>query len=259
MVALAATAFAWQRYMKAFLDTRLSLPDAVYQICVMQIGKYVPIMIGGFLARISANTRHLSAERIVVATTVEQIGAMGAALVIGADCYVLVRMPAAAPFAIAGSVLVAWFAPSMFAIALRLFARLRSPLSSTSYAQAREPGPAMLRQALGFQLVQMMAMAGFLGIVIAQVFPEMPLGSGVLVTGSYLISVVVGIAVVFLPGGIGAREAAFIWLASAQITAGSALQLALALRIAMSVLDLAAGAICAGARLWATHRERRQS
>src|SRR3954465_10064930 len=56
VLALAATALAWRRYMKAFVDADLSFRDALYQIGVMQIGKYVPVVIGGFVARVSANS-----------------------------------------------------------------------------------------------------------------------------------------------------------------------------------------------------------
>jgi uncharacterized membrane protein YbhN (UPF0104 family) len=72
------------------------------------------------------------------------------------------------------------------------------------------------------------------------------LGAGTLlvVSGAYALAVVAGIAVVFLPGGIGVREAVFVGLASSRLDTPTALQLALALRIAMSVFDLIAGAGC---------------
>jgi hypothetical protein len=249
MAALSATALAWQRYMRAFLGERLPLVEAMYQICVMQIGKYVPVMIGGFLARISANAGNLSAKRIVIATTVEQIGAMGSALVIGIDCYALARVPLAAPIAIAASVSIVWLIPSLWAIAPRLYTRLRDSFASKSIAPASGPEPAMLRQALAFQFAQMLVMAVFIGTVILQVAPELSLRSSALMSGAYLISIVAGIAVVFLPGGIGVREGVFVWLASGEVATTEALRLALAMRIAMSLLDLAAGALCVPLRV----------
>jgi len=258
-VALAATAFAWRRYMAAFLDTDLSLRDALYQIGVMQIGKYVPVVIGGFVARISANTASLSAGRIVVATIVEQLGAMGSALLIGICCYVAVAVPAAVPLAIACVVLVVGLAPSMLEIASRLFVRLRGAFGSATWIPARHPNPRLVRQALAFQLLQMIAMAGFIGASIMLVAPDIAFAAVAAVTGAYLVSVVIGIAVVFLPGGIGVREAAFVWLAATQIDSREALQLALALRIAMSALDLVSGAICLAVRLSVAPGERRTS
>jgi hypothetical protein len=258
-VAMAATAFAWRRYMTAFLDTHLSLRDALYQIGVMQIGKYVPVVIGGFVARISANTANLSAGRIVVATIVEQLGAMGAALLIGICCYVVVAVPKAAPFAIAFVVLVVWLAPWMLEIASRLFVRLRGAFGLASWTPAGHPDPGLVRQALTFQLLQMIAMAGFIGASIALVAPDIAFPAVSAVTGAYLVSIVIGIAVVFVPGGIGIREAAFVWLAATQIDSREALQLALALRIAMSALDLVSGAICLAIRLTVAPAERRTS
>ena len=259
MIALLATALAWQRYMRAFLGERLPPLEAMYQICVMQIGKYVPVMIGGFLARISANAGSLSAKRIVIATTVEQIGAMGSALVIGIDCYVLVRMPVAAPIVIAASVSIVWFIPSLWAIASSLYARLRGSSVSKSIAPASGLDSGMLRQALAFQFAQMLVMAVFIGTVILQVAPDLSLRSSALMAGAYLMSIVAGIAVVFLPGGMGVREAVFVWLASGEVAASEALRLALAMRIAMSALDLLAGAICVALRVASARREARRA
>lgn len=259
ILALIATAFAWRRYMKAFLDTDLSLRDALYQIGVMQIGKYVPVMIGGFVARISANTASLPAGRIVWATMVEQVGAMGTALLIGICCYALAAVPEASPLAIVFAALVVWFAPAMLEIASGLFDRLRGVLGSASSVSARHPDPRLLRQALAFQLLQMIAMAGFIGACIALGAPDMTLASLGAVTGAYLVSIVAGIAVVFLPGGIGAREAAFVWLTAGQIESREALQLALAMRIAMSALDLFSGAMCVAVRVSAPSRWRGSS
>jgi hypothetical protein len=242
IVALWATAFAWQRYMKAFLGEHLPPLEAMYQICMMQIGKYVPVMIGGFLARISANAGNLSTRRIVIATTVELIGAMGSARVIGIDCYVLVRMPIVAPVAAAVSLSIVWFMPSLLAIVPMLYARLRVGLGMKSVAAVDGPEPGALRRALAFQYAQMLVMAIFIVAVISQVFPDLSLRSSILMAGAYLISIVAGIAVVFLPGGVGVREAVFVWLASGELATTEALQLALAMRIAMSLLDLAAGA-----------------
>jgi uncharacterized membrane protein YbhN (UPF0104 family) len=249
IVALCATAFAWQRYMKAFLGERLPPLEAMYQICVMQIGKYVPVMIGGFLARISANAGSFSTRRIVIATTVEQIGAMGSALVIGIDCYVVVRWPVLAPVAILASLSIVWFTPSLLAIISMLYVRLRGAFGMKSVAAAGSPDSGALRTALVFQYVQMLVMVVFVCTVILQVFPDLSLRSSALMAGAYLISIVAGIAVVFLPGGMGVREAVFVGLASGEIATAEALQLALALRIAMSLLDLAAGATSVALRV----------
>jgi hypothetical protein len=224
----------------------------------MLIGKYVPVMIGGFLARISANARILSTRRIIWATTIEQIGAMSAALGAGAVCYAWARTHLVGPLVAGGCALAVWFAPSVLAMVLRIFGRLSAKLRSAPDALGVRSESRMLRQALAFQFVQMIAMVVFIGAVVMPVVPDMTLHSSALIAGSYLISVVVGIAVFFLPGGIGAREAAFVWLASAEIDAREALQLALALRIAMSILDLVAGAICVIIRGTVAHWERRQ-
>jgi uncharacterized membrane protein YbhN (UPF0104 family) len=53
-----------------------------------------------------------------------------------------------------------------------------------------------------------------------------------------------GVAAFVFPGGIGAREAAFVWMAGRVVGYDSALFIAVALRVAMTGIDLLAGAGC---------------
>jgi hypothetical protein len=53
-----------------------------------------------------------------------------------------------------------------------------------------------------------------------------------------------GVAAFVFPGGIGAREAAFVWIAGRVVGYDTALVIATALRVAMTGIDLAAGAGC---------------
>jgi len=244
LAALAAMACAWQRYVLAFFGTRPSIARAAYQSCVMLVAKYVPVMVAGFVARVSAYAGHASAGRVVFATLTELAGAVAAATVVGAACLAVVLVPLAVPCVLAIALVGIVFAPAWIAFAMRILSRLRRSESGASTLAEDDATRGALRAAIAFQMLQWIVLAGFVAVSILLVAPTMSASTLAVVSGAYALAVVVGIAIVFLPGGIGAREAAFVWLASARLDTAQALQLALALRIAMSVLDLIAGAAC---------------
>ena len=241
---LATMAYAWQRYVIAFFGVRLPLRHAGFQTCMMMVAKYVPILIAGFVTRVSAYAPYGSAKRIVFATLTELTSAMAAAVVVGLACFALVFEPIALPF-VAGVALVAvWFAPPLIAWALRTLAALRRTSIAPAELSADPATRRSLREAPAAQLLQNILIAAFVAIAVSFVASDLDAAALVAIAGAYLLAIVAGIAVVFLPGGIGAREAAFVWLASMKLDAAEALQLALALRIAMSVLDLVAAIGC---------------
>lgn len=242
--ALAAMSCAWQRYVLAFFGTRLSLARAAYQSCIMLVAKYVPVMVAGFVARVSAYAGHASAGRVVFATLTELAGAVAAATVVGVACLAAALVPLTLPFVIAIALVGIAFAPAWIAFAMRIVSRFRPSDSGASTLARDDATRHALRAALAFQVLQWIMLAGFVAVTVLLIAPATGASTLVVVCGAYALAVVVGIAIVFLPGGIGAREAAFVWLASSRLDATEALQLALALRVAMSVLDLIAGVGC---------------
>jgi uncharacterized membrane protein YbhN (UPF0104 family) len=241
--ALAAMAVAWQRYVFAFFAVRLPLRHAAYQSCLMLVAKYVPVMIAGFVARISAYGAYASASRIVFATLTELIGAIAAATVVGLGCLAVAFVPLALPLVIAVAAVAIAIAPALIGKTLAIVSRLRRAAPAPEIP-ADPATRRALREAPLAQIVQWILLAGFVAITVRLVAPMLGAGTLLVVSGAYALAVVVGIAVVFLPGGIGVREAVFVGLASSRLDTPTALQLALALRIAMSVFDLIAGAGC---------------
>ena len=242
--ALAAMSVAWQRYVFAFFAVRLSLRHAAYQSCLMLVAKYVPVMIAGFVARITAYGAYASASRVVFATLTELMGAIAAATFVGLACLAMALAPLAlaAVIAVAGGALVV--APALITRALSIASRFRRASASAQVLSFERPARRALREAAAAQVVQWVLLAGFVAVSVTLVAPELGGATLLVVSGAYALAVVAGIAVVFVPGGIGVREAVFVGIASSRLDAAQALQLALALRIAMSVFDLIAGAGC---------------
>jgi uncharacterized membrane protein YbhN (UPF0104 family) len=256
IAALGARAGAWRRYVRAFIGTEPGLADAAYQSWLMLVAKYVPIMIAGFVARVASYAAHAPAHRVVLATLTELMGAVGAATLIGLGCLAIFRFPLGTPAIVAAALVGAWLVPRVLIQLLDLVARWRhlGPVRSV-FAIGLE-NQRELRAAFAMQLLQWLALGGFVATSAHVVAPALAAPVLLAICGAYALAVVLGIAIVFLPGGIGAREAAFVWLASAFVDTPEALRLAMALRVAMSLLDLIAGAGCLLLRLSPALRKR---
>jgi uncharacterized membrane protein YbhN (UPF0104 family) len=256
IAALGAMAGAWRGYVRAFFGKEPGLIDAAYQSWLMLVAKYVPIMIAGFVARVASYAAHAPAQRVVLATLTELMGAVGAATLIGLVCLAVFRFPLGTPVIVAVALVGVWLIPQVLLRLLAFVARWRH-LGSVRSAFTFELDPRRaLSGAFAMQVLQWLALGGFVATSAHVVAPALLAPVLLAISGAYALAVVVGIAIVFLPGGIGAREAAFVWLASAFVDTSEALRLALALRVAMSLLDLMAGVGCLLLRLSPALRNR---
>jgi len=254
--ALAAMSFAWSRYLRALSGPGLSFPQSLHQVAMMLVGKYVPIMIGGVLARVSDNAGRVGPGVVVLATLAEQLGAVLAALAIGAIAYALALIPSILPLLVATQLLGYRMIPIIVQrlmewLSLLLRKRFRSIPASLPVLR-----PSDLRAAIALQFVQWLGLGVFVAATAVLVMPGVSSVTLLVICGAYATAVVVGIAVVVLPGGLGVREAAFVGLSASALAPQDALQLALALRIAMSGFDvfaflvnLSIRVICAKRRL----------
>jgi hypothetical protein len=210
----------------------------------MMVAKYVPIFVAGFVARVTAYAPYASAKRIVFATVTELVSAMAAALFVGFACLAIAFAPAALSIVVIAAAIAVWFAPHLIGWALRTLARFRRTAVEPAAPSTDPLTRRALREAPIAHVVQCLFVAAFAANATTLVVPALDASTLFAIAGAYLVAIVAGIAVVFLPGGIGAREAAFVWLASGKLGAAEALQIALVLRIAMSVLDLLGGVGC---------------
>jgi hypothetical protein len=62
-VILVASTIAWREYFRAVSACALGFADAFYQLGIVLIGKYVPIILGGVLARVGANASRTRASK----------------------------------------------------------------------------------------------------------------------------------------------------------------------------------------------------
>ena len=92
----------------------------------MLVGKYVPIILGGVLARVGANASRTAASNVVAATILEQCGALAAASLVGAACIVYTFVPLLGIAILVLALLAAAIVPFVTAPTLQLMLWLRS-------------------------------------------------------------------------------------------------------------------------------------
>jgi hypothetical protein len=240
--ALVASALSWRNYLLALSGCRLAFGAAFYQVALVLTGKYVPIILGGVFARVAANAGRVPPSNVVGATLLEQCGALAAATSIGAASIVAAYSPLAGIALLALAFAAAAIAPAasrpVLATILWLRARLRrEPAIGGAVSDRRAASRAWIAQ-----LAQWIVLSLFVGTVLHAMRPDVPTAELLKLCGAYGIAVVVGIAAFMFPGGLGPREATFVWIAGHVVDYDVALAMASALRLAMTGIDLLAGA-----------------
>jgi len=233
-VSTIAAAAAWREMLFAFSGQRIPFPEALAQLGLVLIGKYVPGKISGIAARVLANKHVCPARTVVTATLFEWLGALAAAALVGVCAYIakeslhltLIVALAVAP--------IWWSSPLLVEWSLGRWKKL------AHFSGAVQVNVGAVRLALTLQVLQWFGLIALIIAVARMVIGDNSAMDLLRVAGAYGIAVVVGQLIILFPGGIGPREGVFIWLASALVGTTGAVALALALRIATIGLDLVA-------------------
>jgi hypothetical protein len=240
--ALVASAFSWRHYLAALSGYRLAFGAAFYQVALVLIGKYVPIILGGVFARVAANAGRVRPASVVGATLLEQCGALAAATWIGVVCIAYAHSAVAGVALFALALAAATVAPAAAKPVLAAILWLRARFRRESALESGVSDRRAAARAWLAQIAQWSALSLFVGAVLHAMRPDLPWTDVLELCGAYGIAVVVGIAAFLFPGGLGPREATFVWIAGHVVDYDVALAMASALRVAMTGIDLLAGA-----------------
>lgn len=191
------------------------------------LGKYVPGKVAGIAARITANAGTIPARRTTLATAIEQAGGLVAAAMLGAAT-------AVAMHSVLGSVLLV---AVLVVSGTLLPGRVISLLPNGKASQI--PAMGMIARGFVLQLMQWSMLILLAAVMSKLVRPDLEAATLIALGGLYGLAVVAGQLAFVFPGGIGPREAAFAWLASAQLPLAEAFGIAFLLRVATTLIDLA--------------------
>ncbi len=235
---------SWRTYLRAYLLNEADWHTATRQLGLLLIGKYIPGGIFGFLLRIYDQPRTQRLKLLWASIADQSIGLGTTTLVAGVLMatasqrnwlWMILILPIPL-LANAGIVLLHHCAKWV-------------PWLSRHTNTAPDAHNGQLCLAASFQLCQAVTWAVLVAMLTTQLY-DLPPYAAIGTAGAYLLAVGAGMLMVFLPGGIGAREAALTALASPWIDLPQALYLGALMRILTSLVDVAAGAGSATLGLW---------
>lgn len=230
IVSLMLSAEAWRMLVAGVSGHRLAYAEAISQVGLVLVGKYVPGKISGIAARVVANNGVVPARRVLLATMLEQAGAMAAASVIGLVAFLSPVQPLLAAASAAAALAALMVAPMLLPLMLRTWPKLAGgELPPTSVRQ--------LRVGFTMQALQWLMLASLVCFVSSMVDSHDAV-TLVRIAGAYALAVTAGQILLVFPGGIGPREGVFVWLLSGMLDTSQAFAIALALRVATTGIDL---------------------
>jgi SAM-dependent methyltransferase len=231
------SAQSWREFLAGTSGERISFREALGQNGLVLVGKYVPGKIAGLAARVAANAPHASFRHVLGATMIEMLASLAAAGVVGG---VLLAVPfdprIAVAIAIAGIAIV-WYADAFCRIAVRLCEPLLRRLRGQDIA-LRDLDRARLRAGIVHVFAQWLCLSAMVAAISALLIEAATPFDYCRLAGTYGVAVILGTAALLFPGGIGPREGAFVWMAGHAIGIERAFALALALRIATTLIDI---------------------
>jgi glycosyltransferase 2 family protein len=240
LVGLLLSALAWRALLLGVCKRRVNLLEAIAQLSLVLVGKYVPGKVTGLAARVTANADHCSPRLILSATLIEQFGAIATALLCGGVAWFASESWALS--AIASVALATWLlvGPSIILFAARRW--IDTAVESPSALRG-------IRHSIAFQVLQWLSLMALAAVMAKGIVDGADAMQLVRLAGAYALAVVAGQLAVIFPGGIGPREGVFVLLCSGLVGESEAIAIALLMRIATTGIDLLAGVLYVFARL----------
>lgn len=240
------SSYLWSVVLFAVSSNQVSLLDSFFQLCLVNLGKYIPGKVWGMVARASyGQQKHgIDLNRNIQATYFEQIYLLGAgavlALIIAAVLWSnLVLWVLAAAVIIV--VIIATIYQRPMALLMQWLDKLRKSDAGLGTYEVRLSPALMLGLLLCYMLVWVL-----LGMVMyclyLALFPEtVSVQMAAVVTLACIAGMSAGFVAIFAPGGVGVREAVSGAVLAAYMPLSDAVLVVLLFRIWLAALEVLAG------------------
>lgn len=230
---------AWRRFLQAYTEQDPGWLMAMRQVGLLLVGKYVPGGVVGFLARMY-DEPGVPRLRLFWAGLAEQAVGMAMSLALGGVLYLSASLHN-----------LGWMCLIVLLPLLGLsgawllhFLAARLPRVRRYVVASELPNGWSLLSAISVQLVQQLAWAALVAVLARELF-GLGIHAALGVAGAFWWGVALGMLALFVPGGIGVREAALVGLASIWLDTTQAILLSALLRLLSTLLDAAAGGVAA--------------
>jgi hypothetical protein len=218
----------WRNLVKSFFGINLHFVDSARHFAKLQIGKYVPGGIWGFLARQNDAAMPEFGQKSFFVGAAEQLLGLFCVAMVGASVYSSALTKNY--FFILVIFIIPWLNQYFLQVSFYMISQIRY-FTNIEYNRYN----IIVASIYGvFQQIVTLALLVYFADSLLQIFGW----DAFVLTGAYLISVVIGMLFVFAPGGIFVREAVFVFLAQDSIGTNDALIYASSLRILFFLADI---------------------
>lgn len=233
-------------------DSKMSLKDAIRIHCASWLLKYIPGQAGSYLNKLAWGKKNGFSKKTITTSFIYEntlmvlagiILSLPIVLVVAdqvlADSSVYLPLLMIIPLALLLS-------PKVFRFVLNLMMKMvkRSRFQESDFLSGRD----IVKYQLQYLLPRLLNGVGFvfLAISLLPIEPHMYLG----LAAAYVLAGVVGMLAIFVPSGIGVREAVIVLLASAYMPVEQAIILSLVARLYATVADIGVGIIYLSLNKW---------
>lgn len=244
----------WSIALYVVSSKRVPLTDSFFQLCLVNLGKYIPGKVWGIVARATYARQHhgIDISRNIQATYIEQIYLLGAgaivASIVAAAIWSNPVLWVVAPL-VSIAVIVATIYQKPMASLIRLLNRLQKSAADVEIGEFRLSASLMFSLLLRYMIVWVLLGMVMYGLYVALFPGPLSLQMAAVVTLSCIAGMSAGFIAVFAPGGVGVREAVSGAILAAYMPLPDAVLVVLLFRIWLATLE-----VLAGGALYLRHR-----
>lgn len=254
-LAIGLSALLWRDLVRTCTDVMVAWSQTMVGIAALMLGKYLPGKVAGLTGRVLTISPKTGVIRAGFVTALEQ-GYMLAGLVV---------FSAVASLALPNVTATMWvFLVPLIGAVISLAPRIAMLCLQGSLARKKFAPElrALLHKLDPLTSLRFLVVAVIIAAAVcapAWILPDIlslqvSLGERFILMAAYSISIVAGMMAIILPGGIGAREAAFVFITQSVLTLEVAIAAAALLRLINVVADLTIGIL--GFSIWKMNYER---
>lgn len=240
------SSFLWRTALFTVSDKLLTLTDSFFQLCLVNLGKYIPGKIWGMVARASylKQNHNIDVGRIIQATYIEQIYLLGSGVVLASLVAAVISADPRFWF-LALLITVSVFAAMIFqkpiSFLVDLLRRLHKSESVDKISDFRLPLNRMAMM-LALYIVVWLLLSMVMYSLYLSLFPaEISMHMASVMVLACVAGISAGFVAVFSPGGVGVREAVSGAVLVPYMPVADAILLVLLFRIWLATLEILVG------------------
>jgi glycosyltransferase 2 family protein len=235
----------WGRLLALLSGQKVKVADAIRIHSASWLLKYIPGQIGSYINKVLWGSRRgISKKTVSTSFIYENVLMVFAGFILATPVFILFQEQLGSnlanllPLLILIPMLVVLVRPVFYFLLNTLFTKLgRIPFRESDFLSTGQ----LVKYQLGYLIPRILNGAGFVLIVSSMmtISPDMYIGLG----ATYILASIIGLLAIFVPGGLGVREAIIVLVLSVYFPVEQAIIVALVARFYATISDLGVGLV----------------